>query len=80
MLGSLACFRLERRLGRRRELLLSSLLYAAGAAVEWLSGIGNWPAGLAIAVLVAGRVVYGIGVGFAMHGASHICNIAKFHT
>ncbi|KAG5190530.1 general substrate transporter [Tribonema minus] len=69
MAGSLVCFRVERHLGRRRELLLSSLLYFTGAAVEWASGLGSLSAGAGIGLLLTGRVVYGLGVGFAMHGA-----------
>ncbi len=39
ILGSLVCFRVEMWLGRRRELILASLLYFIGALLEVLAGI-----------------------------------------
>ena len=48
-------------LGSKRELLLASLFYAAGAAVQ-----GAAPS---LEVLVVGRFTYGLGIGFAMHAA-----------
>lgn len=67
--GSLLCFKFERALGRRGELLLAAVLYLVGAIVQAISGTSGWPGGLAIATLLIGRVVYGVGAGFAMHGA-----------
>ena len=53
-------------LGSKRELLLASLFYAAGAAVQ-----GAAPS---LEVLVVGRFTYGLGIGFAMHAAPmYIC-------
>ena len=48
-------------LGRRRELQLAACLYAAGALTV--------SAGAAYVPVVLGRLMYGIGIGFAMHAA-----------
>ncbi len=48
-------------LGRRRELLLAAALYAGGAA-----GAAAAPE---LGALYAARLVYGLGIGFAMHAA-----------
>lgn len=70
-LGAAIVFRVADSLGRRRELLIGAWLYAVGAALEFSSGCGalarSEAAGLA--VLVLGRLVYGVGCGFVMHGA-----------
>eukprot|EP00612_Vaucheria_litorea_P003536 CAMPEP_0171461060 /NCGR_PEP_ID=MMETSP0945-20130129/5666_1 /TAXON_ID=109269 /ORGANISM="Vaucheria litorea, Strain CCMP2940" /LENGTH=482 /DNA_ID=CAMNT_0011987345 /DNA_START=202 /DNA_END=1650 /DNA_ORIENTATION=- len=69
MIGSLMCFELERKLGRRVELMVSAFLYGFGAIIEWASGMSTFMAGVAIPILLVGRIVYGMGAGFAMHGA-----------
>lgn len=71
LIGALIVFRVADTLGRRRELLVGSVLYAAGALLELASGgLGQGtPAGLGLTLLLLGRLVYGIGCGFAMHGA-----------
>jgi len=48
-------------IGRRRELLTASALFIIG-------GVGMWNA-WSYGVLVSSRVLYGLGIGFAMHGA-----------
>jgi len=55
--GSLAGGELADRLGRRKALLAAAALFAAGAAVESLA--------TGVAVLVAGRLIVGFGVGAA---------------
>ncbi|CAN0036821.1 unnamed protein product, partial [Phaeothamnion confervicola] len=69
MIGSLICFRVGDVIGRKAELLIASGLFLAGALVEGVSGHRSWGAGLGITVLLLGRVIYGLGCGFAMHGA-----------
>ena len=59
-------------IGRRTELQLAGLLYAVGAALETSAGFGrilesSSSAGLAI--FVTGRLLYGCGMGVAMHAA-----------
>ena len=61
-LGSILVFWIGEPLGRRRELMCGSLLYALGALV---SGLGPGSA----ATVVTGRVVYGLGIAFSMHSA-----------
>ena len=61
LIGSVAALIFGDRLGRRRELLAAAGLYAAGSvAVAVAPGLG---------VLLAGRLAYGVGIGFAMHAA-----------
>ena len=57
-------------MGRKNELVVGALLYLIGAFIEALSARPNWNAETGIAVLIFGRVVYGCGIGFAMHGIS----------
>lgn len=70
--GSLFTLKFENRLGRRGELLLASCLYALGSVGEALAaGVGS---------LCLGRLIYGFGVGCAMHGApSYIAETAPPH-
>ena len=68
-IGSGICFKVERVLGRRRELLVAACLYAFGGTLEFISGGSGFAGDVGIPILVAGRVFYGVGVGFAMHGA-----------
>jgi MFS family permease len=68
IVGSIVCFSLEKLLGRRRELLISAVLYCIGAVIEYLSGLIQAGA-IAIPILIFGRIIYGCGAGFAMHAA-----------
>ncbi|KAF9624639.1 hypothetical protein IFM89_023230 [Coptis chinensis] len=61
LIGSVMAFSIADFLGRRRELILSSLLYLIGALVTALAP--NFPA------MVIGRFVFGMGIGLAMHAA-----------
>ncbi len=58
--GSLGALLVGDDLGRRKELLLAAACYGVGAAV-----MGS---ALSLGVLLAGHTLYGIGIGFAMHG------------
>lgn len=55
-------------MGRKYELVVGALLYMIGAFIAALSARPSWNAETGIAVLIFGRVVYGCGIGFAMHG------------
>ena len=68
LIGAAIVFRVADAIGRRRELILAALLYVAGAVLEVASGFGTTEA-TGLALLLLGRVVYGAGCGFAMHGA-----------
>jgi MFS family permease len=75
LLGTLLVFRVADALGRRRELMTAAVLYAMGALLEGASSVGalarTSSAGLVVAIV--GRVVYGLGCGFAMHGVRGNC-------
>ncbi|EYU45952.1 hypothetical protein ABFS82_04G087100 [Erythranthe guttata] len=61
LLGSLIVYPLADFLGRRRELIIASLLYLTGALLTaYAPGLG---------VLLVARLLYGLGIGMAMHGA-----------
>ncbi|XP_031253992.1 D-xylose-proton symporter-like 3, chloroplastic isoform X2 [Pistacia vera] len=56
----LVLFKLTNK-GRRRELITAAVLYVLGALITaYAPGLG---------VLLAGRLLYGLGIGLAMHGA-----------
>ena len=77
LIGSILVFHVTERLGTRREMLVAAVLFALGAAAEWLGGAPNSPAASGLTVLIAGRCIYGVGCGFAMHGApSYIAELA----
>ncbi|XP_068669753.1 D-xylose-proton symporter-like 2 [Aristolochia californica] len=61
LIGSVLAFNVADFLGRRRELICSSILYLVGALLTALAP--NYP------VMVIGRFVFGIGIGLAMHAA-----------
>lgn len=70
MIGSIICFKVGDYLGRRRELLIASFLFLWGAIIESSSGSSIWSGNWGLVVLMTGRIAYGIGCGFAMHGVS----------
>ncbi|RXH95369.1 hypothetical protein DVH24_025053 [Malus domestica] len=61
LIGSLLAFNIADFLGRRRELILAALLYLLGGLVTALAPD--------LPVMVIGRLIYGIGIGLAMHAA-----------
>lgn len=61
LIGSILAYTVADFLGRRRELIFSSLLYFLGALVTAFTP--NF------SILVLGRLVYGVGIGLAMHAA-----------
>ncbi|XP_020577586.1 D-xylose-proton symporter-like 2 [Phalaenopsis equestris] len=61
LVGSSLAFAVADYLGRRRELMFSSLAYLVGSLLTSLAP--NFP------VMVIGRLLYGIGIGLAMHAA-----------
>jgi MFS family permease len=76
LLGStILVFGLADAIGRKRELQYGSALYILGAVLEsipafhFVSAAGeSMPSG-SIVILMMGRLVYGLGIGFSMHGA-----------
>lgn len=69
LLGSMTCFRIADDLGRKRTLLLASIFYFVGALIEFFSEDSRWSKSGGISILILGRIIYGYGFGFAMHGA-----------
>ena len=61
LISSVAAFFVGDEIGRRKEILLASGLYVLGTVLE--AGASSY------GMLVAGRTIYGLGIGFAMHGA-----------
>ncbi|CAL9125522.1 unnamed protein product [Musa textilis] len=61
LIGSVLAFTIADFLGRRRELIISAVLYFVGALLTALAP--NFP------VMVIGRFVFGTGIGLAMHAA-----------
>ncbi|MQL79257.1 hypothetical protein Taro_011694 [Colocasia esculenta] len=59
--GSLIVYPIADFLGRRRELIIAAVLYFFGGLVTGFAPNLN--------VLIIGRLLYGIGIGLAMHGA-----------
>ena len=66
---SITCFSVADSLGRKRSLLLASVLYFFGSMIEYISGDDTWGESTGITVLIFGRLVYGYACGFAMYGA-----------
>jgi len=69
LFGSLIMFQIADQIGRRRGLMSASVLFLAGSILEYFSGNSQWDFSTGISVLLSGRFVYGVGCGFAMHGA-----------
>ncbi|KAK1271880.1 hypothetical protein QJS04_geneDACA007751 [Acorus gramineus] len=61
LIGSLAVYPIADFLGRRRELIIAAALYITGSLITGLSPN--------LVVLIIGRLLYGVGIGLAMHGA-----------
>ncbi|URD80400.1 Sugar transporter [Musa troglodytarum] len=61
LIGSVLAFTIADFLGRRRELIISAVLYFVGALLTAMAP--NFP------VMVIGRFVFGTGIGLAMHAA-----------
>ncbi|KNA20180.1 hypothetical protein SOVF_054960 [Spinacia oleracea] len=61
LFGSIAVFPIADFLGRRRELLIAATLYAIGGLTTAFAP--------SLGVLLIGRLLYGLGIGWAMHAA-----------
>lgn len=51
---------------------MAAVLFFGGAILEGISGMSFWSGDWGLVVLMLGRVAYGLGCGFAMHGVSLI--------
>lgn len=75
LLGShLVLMHLVDRIGRRSEIRACAVLYLIGTLLNVISGtiLSTSSETVGFSVLICGRLVYGIGVGFIMHGVSSI--------
>ncbi|XP_020236853.1 D-xylose-proton symporter-like 3, chloroplastic [Cajanus cajan] len=61
LLGSLLAYAIADFLGRKRQLIAAALLYVFGGVITAYAP--------ELGVLLAGRLLYGLGIGLAMHGA-----------
>ncbi|KAJ0792142.1 putative major facilitator, sugar transporter, major facilitator superfamily [Helianthus annuus] len=61
LFGSILVYPIADFLGRKRELLVAALLYFLGGSITSYAPDLN--------ILLIGRVLYGLGIGLAMHGA-----------
>uniref|UniRef100_A0A7C9FQ65 Major facilitator superfamily (MFS) profile domain-containing protein n=1 Tax=Opuntia streptacantha TaxID=393608 RepID=A0A7C9FQ65_OPUST len=61
LFGSILVYPVADFLGRRRELIIAAILYALGGFVTAIAPN--------LEVLLVGRFLYGLGIGWAMHGA-----------
>ncbi|KAM7278152.1 hypothetical protein ACFE04_005286 [Oxalis oulophora] len=61
LIGSVLAFNVADFLGRRKELIVASLMYLVGAFITSLAP--------SLTIMVIGRLIYGIGIGLAMHAA-----------
>ena len=78
--AALVVFSVADVLGRRREMLIAGALYILGALLEAASGAPAYRAGSGLALLMAGRWLYGIGCGFATHAApAYIAEMSPPH-
>ena len=67
-------FHLVRIIGRRAEIRISAVLYLVGTMLNVASGtlLRNSPEVAGFSCLMLGRLLYGCGVGFTMHGVSSV--------
>lgn len=75
LLGShLVLVYLTDRIGRRCEIRACAVLYLIGTLLNVISGtiLSQSSETVGFSILICGRLVYGIGVGFIMHGVSSI--------
>ncbi|KAH9316493.1 hypothetical protein KI387_025120, partial [Taxus chinensis] len=61
LIGSIIAFNVADILGRRRELMVAAMLYIIGALISALAPD--------LIVLIIGRLIFGFGIGLAMHAA-----------
>uniref|UniRef100_A0A7S1UI73 Hexose transporter 1 n=1 Tax=Phaeomonas parva TaxID=124430 RepID=A0A7S1UI73_9STRA len=76
-LGSVIVFPVADALGRRRELMIGAVLYMLGATLAAVGGFVDAGVGVGLSAVLIGRLIYGVGIGFSMHGApSYISEMA----
>jgi len=61
LFGAMIAFNIGDFLGRRRILLIASFFYVLGSCIAAL--------GISLEMVMAGKAVFGLGIGFAMHSA-----------
>ena len=69
MLGSLIIFAIADDIGRRYTMLIAGVLYLVGSIFEGVSAMASDSYSTGLGLLFTGSIIYGLGCGFAMHGA-----------
>ena len=69
------------RIGRRAELRYAAACYIVGALLEVTAGaLVSWMPSVSTAVLIVGRLIYGLGIAGAMHGGpTYIAEMSPSH-
>jgi MFS family permease len=85
LMGShLVLMHLSHIVGRRTEIRICSILYIFGTFLNVLSGTtlaetsNHWWGGVGFYSLFLGRLLFGVGVGFIMHGVSILIRLVPF--
>lgn len=68
LLGTAVVFVIAESIGRRLELRCGGFLYVIGTVMAMMAARISM-GGLALALLIVARIIYGTGIGFAMHAA-----------
>jgi MFS family permease len=79
MAGSHFSFCYSERMGRRMELRIAAILYIVGTLSNVLSGTSlRYCSTMGLAALIAGRFVFGVGVGFVMRTYNEASRLALY--
>ena len=80
VVGSMTCFAIADKIGRKKSLIIASIIFFTGSSVEFLSGNSKFSYEVGCSSLVFGRLIYGYACGFAMHGAPAYIGQVLFFT
>lgn len=69
LIGSIIIFAIADDIGRKNTMLIAAIFYLVGAIIEAISGISTASSTTGLSLLLTGSIIYGLGCGFAMHGA-----------
>ena len=69
LIGSIIIFAIADEIGRKNTMLIAAIFYLVGAIIEAISGMSTASSTTGLSLLLTGSIIYGLGCGFAMHGA-----------